>query len=415
MIAQIVIVALLAGAFLIEGRRILASGQGRPTWTWTAAEPSTVWIAALLFLGVGLRYLAGLRGFNYDVESYQLVSDILRSGNNVYAHTSRYNYAPLWFNILGLFSWISLKAGDLDDAMRIFLALLTTLLTLVDLAIFFLLRRRFSSVVGLLYFLNPISILISGFHRQFDNLAILIGLIAVLIWERSGKEWDRNRLLALALLGLSLVAKHVLIFFPLWLAFQEKGWRRRALILGIPLAIFLLSFLPYFPGDNGGILKNVFGHKASQSATFWRYFATSLTMLANQLANVEPRTLFLCSMAGCGWFFRREPVFTLLATYLCLMVILSSAVEIQYLAIPLLYVSYRPNAFFAVYSFFGAYYISYAVQGMRFIALKQYVPMHIDVFPDFYFILTLLLGFAVATWGAPLGAWLVKRRAGERP
>jgi hypothetical protein len=413
MTVQIAIFVLLMGASLLEYRRLLALGRGEPSWTWTSAKVSTAWVALLLLLGVGLRFLVGLRGHNFDVESYLIVSDIYRTGNNVYAYTGRYNYAPLWFHVLGFLSWISLKTGDADTALRVFLTLLTALFTLADLAIFFLLRRRISPVAGLLYFLNPISIIISGYHRQFDNLAILLGLIAVLVWERSGKEWGKNRLLALALLGLSLATKHVLILFPLWLAFQETTWRRRALIAALPLAIFFISFLPYLPGDNGGILKNVFGHKASQTATFWKYFATCPTMLANHLAGLEPKTLFLASMAGAAYLFRREPVFRLLATYLCLLLILSSAMELQYLAIPLLFVSCYPNAFFGVYTIFSVYFLSYAKYGLHFEALKAFVPLNIAGAPDFYFVLPLLLGFVVAAWGAPLGALLARRRAGQ--
>ena len=54
-------------------------------------------------ISVFMKLLVSLRGWNFDYESYCIVSDIVVSGGNVYAETSRYNYGPVWFNILGMF------------------------------------------------------------------------------------------------------------------------------------------------------------------------------------------------------------------------------------------------------------------------------------------------------------------------
>lgn len=409
MIIQFSILLLLVGATGYETRRLALAGRAQPPApreTAPSRDLASAWTLALLALGVGLRYLVGLRGHNYDVESYLIVSDIYATGNNVYAFTGRYNYGPIWLHILGLLSWLSFQSAD---SMQAFLTLLTTLMTLADLGIFYVLRRKVSTRAGLLFFLNPIAIIISGYHRQFDNLALLVGLLAVLCWERAGRQWGKRKLLALGILGLSLVVKHVLIVFPLWLAFYEKSWRRRALVVALPLAIFFASFLPYWSDSNGGVLKNVFGHAASQTATFWKYFATCLTTLTQHLLGLQPKTLFLLTMAGGALLFKRDAPFRALATYVCVLLICSSSMENQYLAIPLLYVSIFPNSFFGLYTLFGAYYLCYSKQGLQFEALARIIPFDIQTLPDFYFVLTLLLGFIVAEYGKHIGAALHRR------
>ncbi len=39
-------------------------------------------------------------GHTYDFDSYRLVANAITYGKNVYAWTPRYNYGPVWFNLL---------------------------------------------------------------------------------------------------------------------------------------------------------------------------------------------------------------------------------------------------------------------------------------------------------------------------
>src|SRR6185369_1491861 len=105
------------------------------------------------------------------------------------------------------------------------------LLTLGDVAIWAVLRGRHGSRVAALFFLNPVSILITGLHGQFDNLAVLAALLAMLVMGeheagRTAAAPGRGRwLCGLALIGLSLCVKHLLFVFPAWLALKEPTWR----------------------------------------------------------------------------------------------------------------------------------------------------------------------------------------------
>jgi hypothetical protein len=98
-----------------------------------------LWVLALL-IGVMLRYLMIARGFNFDFLSYEIVADIVRSNENVYANTPRYNYGPIWSWILYLLSFGSLRIG------------VVTLLTLVDLSLTMFVDRRYGRWPALFFF-----------------------------------------------------------------------------------------------------------------------------------------------------------------------------------------------------------------------------------------------------------------------
>ena len=79
--------------------------------------------------------------------------------------------------------------------------------------VFVLARRRRSdgaaAWASLLFFANPVSILISSRHLQFDGLAILFLLAAILFSERA------RDVSAAAALSVSLLVKHVTGLHPL--------------------------------------------------------------------------------------------------------------------------------------------------------------------------------------------------------
>ena len=169
----------------------------------------------LILAGSLIRISLSFRGYNFDIDSYRIVADIFSSGGNVYSLTTRYNYGPIWFHVLGLldkgFAWIE------NDLFRIRFAV-TCFLTGIDILMAIYISSKYSRKAAILFYLNPISIIISGYHSQFDNLAVLIGLVAIDLYERSSTF--RSRTASLSLLGLSLSVKHVFILFPLWIFFN---------------------------------------------------------------------------------------------------------------------------------------------------------------------------------------------------
>ena len=136
----------------------------------------------LLILVLRIAIAAQFRG-NFDSDSYLIVADAVLSGQNVYAVTDRYNYSPFWAYVVAAL-W-SVSAPNLG----LFVLLAGLLQVAVDVATAGLLLRlardrlhfapEEARRAALLFFSNPVSVLISCAHGQFDGLSILFFLAAV--------------------------------------------------------------------------------------------------------------------------------------------------------------------------------------------------------------------------------------------
>ena len=295
------------------------------------------WI--VIFTGLFSRVLISQQGYNFDFESYRLVTDLFQNGEDFYI-TGRYNYAPVWIHILNFLD--SLPDFNLDsfDPLRIKVVLL---LSFVDLFIFFLLRREHSFLIATFFFLNPISIFITGFHNQFDNLAVLVGFIAILMYEKNNKNF--GFFICCILLGLSLCIKHVLFFIPIWLAFKERNFLKKVLIIFIPYMLFLTSFVFYIPEHFDSILKNVFQYSSFNNGPFWNIYVPYVVKFF-----IPIKILFIASLFLFGLFIKNRSLKDIFYFYLLAVVVFSSAASNQYFAIPLIAIVIFWNRFYAAYT-----------------------------------------------------------------
>jgi len=320
-------------------------------------------VAIILLAGIVLRIAAATRGYNFDVDSYRIVAGIMARGGNVYAETARYNYGPVWFNILHLLDLIQPFGGEhpLDLRMKV-----AGFLTLVDIGLFLFLLRRYGLAIAALFFLNPVSILITGYHSQFDNLAVFVGLLSVAAYDRN--KGARGFWICLLGLGLSLSIKHLLFIFPAWLAMKEANWRRKLLAVAVPYAIFLGAFLPYQAEGRWGIIGNVFFYKSFANAPFW-----SLTVPAAFYAAIPMIILFCGSLLLIGFYTQRRSPLESLHIYLIALVTFSSAIANQYLAIPIPSISVNWNWAYAAYSVVSTAYLAVEKNGLHLAVVRDLI------------------------------------------
>jgi hypothetical protein len=292
--------------------------------------PSTVTIGVCL-LGATLRILFALRGNNYDMESWWLASQGVLDGRTVYETTFRYNYGPVWAYILGSLRYIATLFGY--DSITSLHVLITLFLSLIDCALaWVVLARSGSRARAILFLFNPISIMVSGYHVQFDNSAILLALLSWGIFL-SGPTTGRL-LVASLLLGASLATKHVFLLFIPWIVFARgtQTLLARVAYCAGSLALFFGSFAPFLgdPASTQGIRKNVFGYISTEGH--------SLINAINVAGAVIPdRSLFLVLLSALGVFvgLRCRKLSELPLLYLCALTALSSGMARNYLAIPL--------------------------------------------------------------------------------
>jgi hypothetical protein len=192
----------------------------------------------LAALAVRLTLLAGFPG-NYDTDSYRIVSDVARRGGDPYRETDRYNYSPLWAYVCVAVEGVARSSGV--RPILVYGMLLLAVDVAAAMLVYRLARRRRgpgdAGLAALFFFANPVSILVSSRHLQFDGLAILFLLLAIAFSERL------RDLPAAAALAVSLLVKHVTFFHPA-LFRRRPGWRGAAPFV-FPYAAFAASFLPY--------------------------------------------------------------------------------------------------------------------------------------------------------------------------
>jgi hypothetical protein len=296
-------------------------------------------------LGILLRFIVALRGQNYDFNSYRIVADILHQGGNVYAETTRYNYGPIWLLTIRLLDLLTFRNT------MVFRYLLTLLLSLVDIGIFVILWQRFGRFVAVLFLFNPIAIVITGYHNQFDNLAIFLGMLAILVINDDFDNGLTTRKFSgLLILGLSLVTKHILFMFSFWLAVKQKGWPQKAAVFLIPLLVFITGFLPYWAEGQVGVIQNVFLYKSYDQEYFYNLFVPGILQ-----AVFDSRMIWMGLLIVFALATRLEEGLRTLLIYTAVLVAASPAITNQYLAIPVAFVSVYLNPFTALYSLVGAW------------------------------------------------------------
>lgn len=338
-------------------------------------------------IGIALRILLPSHGFNFDVVSYRIVADIVSAGGNVYSETSRYNYGPMWFNILHFLDMLpSFSSNSIDD-LHLKVAIL---LTIVDYMIFIFLYKQYTLKIASLFFLNPISIIITGYHSQFDNFAILIGLLSVALYSHGGKSM---RMLGLIGLGESLSLKHILFAFPFWLALKEKKWSGKLLVLLVPYMVFIAGFVNYLPESLDGILSNVIFYKSYNNAPFWWVFTP------NSILVLLPKiSLFLGALFFLGFYWLKKTPVESLILYLIALVVFSSAIANQYLAICTPSIAVMWNWGYALYTGLGALFLFFHPLEL-YNATLIHIPKWYIQYGYSIIIVSLSLGLFISTFG----------------
>jgi hypothetical protein len=315
-----------------------------------------------LILILRISLAAGFRG-NFDTQSYLLVVRSVESGQNIYAATDRYNYSPLWsWIVTGLWRAATPNVG-------VFVLLLGLLEVAADCVSAMLLLRIAGRRLGrspeearrgaLLFFSNPVSILISCVHGQFDGLSILFLLAAILAASPGS---PRRAPGAAAWLSLSLLVKHVTLFHPLLFSRRRSGGVLSDAMLLVPYAVFAASFLPY-AAALPSIWTNVVAYGARASALQKPGGLPTLVDWSG-VGGWVSTAVFL---AGVLWTLRETRHLELTRASLVLflgLLTFSPTFAVQYLVWPVALGSLFPTAAYGIYALAAALYHSSAPESL---------------------------------------------------
>ncbi len=325
-----------------------------------------------ILLAIAARLGLSTLGHNFDFESWQEVASLQAQGKNGYAATCRYNYGPLWMWILYGLKYISVN--HFRTAVALFLSL-------IDVAIALVLFRRGNRSAAYVILFSPVCLIITGFHNQMDNMAILLMLLALRYAEKRrhysnevsgfGLSITETTLLA-ALIGASLVAKHIFIFLPVWLLFHKQlTIKQKAILVLVPYAIFFGSFLPYLSGIDG-ILNNVIFYSPGVNAPLYNLLLGRF--IGDMMCFIFPtpyKAIFFSIMIGSGFFLRRKPLVELILLYTAFVVMFASLISNQYLVIPMVFLAVSKNRFGWAYNVLGGVFLLFNELELNFIKMSS--------------------------------------------
>lgn len=358
----------------------------------------------ILIIGTILRIGVGFRGYNFDIKSYFIVNEIISKGGNVYSQTTRYNYGPIWcylvFSINSIFFYIFRFIHYKISGLSQLIFSVRFILISVDILIYTFIYKKTSKIAALLFFLNPISIIVTGYHSQFDNLAILFGLFSSLMLDKNKKKNNKYKLIGLILLGISLSIKHILFIFPIWLFIKEKRLINKIYSIAIPYGIFFVSFAPFMRQGMNGIIKNVFIYTSYYFSPFWNNFVPSFVKgfyigalkyvcilflyilklfsptIGSLLIRILPRIienslarflLFASILVWLGYKLERKNYKAIFTYYLGGLFAFTPAMANQYFVIPLIFISIYRNVFFYIFTLLCFIFLLVNNQGMHFL------------------------------------------------
>jgi hypothetical protein len=297
------------------------------------------------FLAALLVRIAWLAAFedNWDMGSYRQFVEAAPRGGALYSEAP-YHYSPLWaFVVLGISKVTSPDGIPFEKAVG-------GLLLLADAAtayLLFLIARDClrrppvaSAGAALLFFANPVSVFVTGFHLQWDTVAIVFLVAAVWI---AGRERGGRTAASLAL-AVSLLVKHVTFFHPLVFARRigRGRWLPRELLL--PYGLFFASLLPYWR-SRAAVFEGVFRYRSLSED-----YGTSMLQKIPGFPEWGGTAILAAAVLGASLAFRRLEIGrACLLLFLVLLIVVPGIVE-TYFVWPIALGSLYGGAGYAVFT-----------------------------------------------------------------
>jgi hypothetical protein len=324
--------------------------DGKSCFTEVVKVTATILFVGAIVCGLAVRLWLATLGGNFDLNSWVFIARGMDNGYAIYTSAGHYNYGPVWAWILhGLAHLTPILFGGATSVLR-FHVVIAGFLGLVDAAIAWIVSRIYGTTAAVIFVLCPIGVLTSGFHSQFDNLAVLLGLLAWVILRDPALRKQPGAFWAAAVfVGLSLATKHILIFLPIWiLLWAECGALQRRLgFCAVAYGIFAAGFLPWLldPASRPYVIANVFEYTSVPQYSFLRRMAAHFApwLLSAHLPIpgltvvnlVWAAAMFLLGAIAIRVQARngRPEIYMI---YLTALVPFAPSAAIQYLAIPLL-------------------------------------------------------------------------------
>jgi len=235
-------------------------------------NPKAILFAGIT-IGLTIRFFLILKSVDIaDVQRMHEVAISFTKGINPYKIKNFYIYPPAWM----YFEYLTLRVSQIlsipfEIAIKFWPTVSDIIITLLIYKI--LIKKKVesksASLWSLGYFLNPISIIISSLHGQFDSIIILFTLISLYLLLFKKKTY----LLSALVLGLSICIKpNPILLIPLYIYTKKVSLKQRGYFLflcGLPI---LLTTAPYLYKSFFDTLKAISGYSGVYDIGYPAFF-----------------------------------------------------------------------------------------------------------------------------------------------
>jgi len=286
---------------------------------------------------------------NFDMQSWDIVADIAAKGGNVYVETHRYTTSPVWFTILGTLKKIQLQFPAIP-----FHFVVRAFLSAVDLVIlaFLLLIARLEKIsmtkTAVFFYLNPVSFLTTGYHGQFENLAVVMVVIGIFAYFALKTRPVLGKALLWVFASAGMIAKHNIFYeVIICLHFSIKRYWLKFSLFVISCCIFLGLFLPYWRTGSDAIIEHVF--KYSSGVGYY-----GITSLINLRAL---KYVFILGMLVFPLFLKGKDIVRHCLLGMLFFLAFTTGMASQYTVLPLAFGALRPSKGFLIYSLVSSVFV----------------------------------------------------------
>lgn len=312
--------------------------QRTPLWLFVRRPRVVIVLVASLLLVFSallhMQVIGSSTGAYSDIYSYNLQAETVFKHLNVYTVTDRYPYPPVWIWIIALAAWFSIHLGVPFDQMAKAPATIGDYAIAIVLLLFAIRRfgwSLFALVPMALFALNPLAVLISAGHGQFDSLVIAFLLLAIYL---RGEQQDRRIIWGSLAIGVAIALKgYPVLALPVFVAAAPPGSRLRTTIAAfVPLVVSTVFYCAIF-GVSSRMLPNILGYQSTGDFG-WGYlmapYSADAPILALLLGVVSKVLIVLFAVIAPALLLRRHPVLALVMLFSAFYA-LTYTMSVQYL------------------------------------------------------------------------------------
>jgi hypothetical protein len=194
---------------------------------------------------------------------------------------------------------------------------------------------------AIFFYLSPVSFLVTGYHGQFENFAILMVLTGILMYLVLAARPVLRTVLLWLFATAGMIIKHN-VFYELIICLNssiKRYWIKLSLFI-ISVIVFLLLFIPYWKTGSKGIIEHVFEYGSFSGA----YGVTSLFALPHL------KYLFIAAMFIFPLFLKSKDIIAQCLLGMLFFLTFTTGFAAQYFVLPVALGAVRPSKFLLFYT-----------------------------------------------------------------